>query len=96
MRVIDQKRPEFSKGPQSHLILEVPLHLTERTIMKQSRDHLRENPARETQRISTAVRPLAKLTGVRMGLISNAFEVMKLIRRHVWMTALSPLERFRV
>lgn len=80
VRVIDRTRPEFSKGKQSHLILELPLHLTERTIMKQIRDHLRENPDRETQRISTAVRPLAKLTGVRMGLISNAFEVLKLYR----------------
>ena len=69
---------EFSRGSREHLLLEIPLHLTEKTIISQVRKHLRQHPERKVERISHAERPLAKLIGIKQEVIEIAHQVWKL------------------
>jgi hypothetical protein len=56
----------------AHLLLEIPLNLTEATIIKQVKKLLRNHPSREVQRRSSAKRALAKFTGIRKDLLQIA------------------------
>lgn len=69
---------ELTKPADGHLLLEVPLHMTERTIISQVRRLLRLHPDRDVQRISTAKRELAQLVGIRHAVIESAHAVWRL------------------
>lgn len=78
VRVLDRHNLEFTRGSREHLLLEIPLHLTEKTIISQVRKHLRQHPERQVERISHADRPLAKLIGIRQDVIEVAYQVWRL------------------
>ena len=69
---------ELSRPAGGHLILEIPLNMTEKTIISQVRRQLRIHSEREVKRISTAKRKLAKLIGIRQDVIESAYAVWKL------------------
>jgi hypothetical protein len=69
---------ELSRPLGRHLILEIPLNMTEKSIISQVRKQLRNHPDREVERISTAKRKLAKLIGIRQDVIESAYAVWKL------------------
>jgi hypothetical protein len=62
----------------SHLLLEIPLHLTEATIVKQVKALLREHPKRAVERHSSARRAIAKFTGIRKDLLLIAHQTWQL------------------
>ena len=72
VRKLDRINMQLSPGMSSHLLLEIPLNLTEATIVKQVKELLRAHPSREVQRRSSAKRPLAKFTGIRKDLLQLA------------------------
>jgi hypothetical protein len=72
VRELDRVNMRLSPGMSSHLLLEIPLNLTEATIVKQVKKLLRNHPAREVERRSSAKRPLAKFTGIRKDLLQLA------------------------
>jgi hypothetical protein len=72
VRELDRINMRLSPGMSSHLLLEIPLNLTEATIVKQVKKLLRQHPSREVQRRSSAKRPLAKFTGIRKDLLQLA------------------------
>ena len=78
VRALDGRDPRPNRNWDEHLLLEIPIHLTERTIISQVRRLLREHPMREVRRMSTAQRQLAKLTGIRQDVIESAHAVWQL------------------
>jgi len=72
----------LTRGSKEHLLLEIPLHLTEKTIISQVRKHLRQHPERLVERISHAERKLAKLIGIRQSVIEVAYQVWQLHHAH--------------
>ena len=72
VRELDRVNMRLSPGMSAHLLLEIPLNLTEATIIKQVKKILRDHPSREVQRRSSAKRPLAKFTGIRKDLLQLA------------------------
>lgn len=78
VRALDRHNLELTRGSREHLLLEIPLHLTEKTIISQVRKHLRQHPQRQVERISHAERPLAKLIGIRQEVIEVAYQVWQL------------------
>jgi len=72
VRELDRINMRLSPGISSHLLLEIPLNLTEVTIIKQVKALLRNHPKREVERRSSAIRPLAKFTGIRKDLMQIA------------------------
>ena len=72
VRELDRVNMRLSSGMSSHLLLEIPLNLTEATIVKQVKKLLRHHPSREVERRSSAKRPLAKFTGIRKDLLQLA------------------------
>lgn len=72
VRELDHVNMRLSPGIASHLLLEIPLNLTEATIVKQVKKILRNHPSREVERRSSAKRPLAKFTGIRKDLLQLA------------------------
>lgn len=78
VRQVNPHNMELSRDLEKHLLLEIPIHLTERTIISQVRQFLRQHPEREVQRISSAQRKLAKLVGIRQDVIESAFDVWRL------------------
>lgn len=77
VRRLSRLELELSRPLGNHLLLEIPLNMTERSIIKQVRDHLRQEPDREVRRISTAKRSLARLVGIRQDVIESAYAVWK-------------------
>lgn len=69
---------QLSRGIDQHLLLEIPLNLTEKTIISQVRKLIRLHPDREVQRTSTAKRKLAKMVGIRQDVIESAYAVWRL------------------
>ncbi len=65
----------LSPNPQHHLVVEIPLNLTERTISRQLMKILRAQPNREIKRVSHAKRPLAKLVGIRKRVLRTAHDI---------------------
>ena len=78
VRQIEQRDMELSRPLERHLLLEIPLNLTEKTIISQARKLLRDHPEREVERISSARRKLAKLIGIRQDVIESAYAVWQL------------------
>jgi hypothetical protein len=78
VRGLDRNQLRLSPGVTSHLLLEIPLHLTEATIVKQVKQLLRQHPNREVARRSSALRPLAKFTGIRKDLLQIAHMTWRL------------------
>lgn len=78
VRQVNPHDMELSRDLEKHLLLEIPIHLTERTIISQVRKFLRQHPERKVQRISSAQRKLAKLVGIRQDVIKSAFDVWRL------------------
>lgn len=77
VRRLSRSELELSRPLGDHLLLEIPLNMTERSIIKQVREHLRQDPDREVRRISTAKRPLTKLVGIRQDVIESAYAVWR-------------------
>ena len=61
----------------SHLLLEIPINMTERTIISQIRALIRSHPNRQVERKKTSDRKLAKLVGIRKDVIESAFDVWR-------------------
>ena len=78
VRKLSPANLELSRPLGQHLILEIPLNMTEKSIISQVRKQLRNHPEREVERISTAKRKLAKLIGIRQDVIESAYAVWKL------------------
>lgn len=78
VRQIDHANMELSRPLERHLLLEIPLNLTEKTIISDVRKLIRQHPAREVERISSARRKLAKLIGIRQDVIESAYAVWQL------------------
>lgn len=78
VRQLDANDLQLSKGIDQHLILEIPLNLTEKTIISQVRKLISLHPERKVQRNSTAKRKLAKLIGIRHDVIESAQAVWRL------------------
>lgn len=72
VRELDRINMRLSPGMTEHLLLEVPLNLTEATIVKQVKKLLRNHESRKVERRSSAKRPLAKFTGIRKDLLQVA------------------------
>jgi hypothetical protein len=72
VRELDRMNMRLSAGTNDHLLLEIPLNLTEATIVRQVKQILRDHPSREVERRSSALRPLAKFTGIRKDLLQIA------------------------
>lgn len=78
VRQLNANDLQLSRGIDQHLLLEIPLNLTEKTIISQVRKLIRLHPDREVQRTSTAKRKLAKMVGIRQDVIESAFAVWRL------------------
>ena len=78
VRQLDARDLCLSEDRHSHLLLEIPINMTERTIISQVRDLIRQHPDREVLRASTAKRQLAKLIGIRQDVIESAHAVWRL------------------
>lgn len=78
VRQLDPINLKLTRGHNSHLLLEVPLNLTERTIIKQVRELLRQQPEREVRRKSSAIRPLAKFIGLKLDVLQIAMQVWQM------------------
>lgn len=78
VRQLNANDLQLSRGIDQHLLLEIPLNLTEKTIISQVRKLIRLHPDREVQRTSTAKRKLAKMVGIRQDVIESAYAVWRL------------------
>jgi hypothetical protein len=77
VRVLSPDNVQLSKPVDRHLLLEIPINLTERTIISKIREHLRAHPNRQVVRQNTSERKLAKLVGIRKDVIESAFAVWR-------------------
>lgn len=77
VRALAPDNVQLSKPVDRHLLLEIPINLTERTIISQIRELLRAHPNRQVVRQSTSERKLAKLVGIRPDVIHSAYEVWR-------------------
>ena len=68
---------QLSREIDRHLLLEILLDLTERTIISLVRALIRLLPARAVDRKSSAARKLAKLKGLRQDAIESAYAVWR-------------------
>jgi hypothetical protein len=75
VKQVESDFSNLSPNPQNHLLVEIPLNLTERTISRQLMKILREQPKRKIKRESHAERPLAKLVGIRKKVLRTAHEI---------------------
>jgi len=77
VRQLNPNDLQLSRNLERHFLLEIPINLTEHTIISQVRKLIREHPDREVQRTSTAKRKLAKLVGIRQDVIESAYAVWR-------------------
>lgn len=75
VKQIDDDLSNLSPNPQNHLLAEIPLNLTERTISRQLMKIIREHKDRKIERVSHAKRPLAKLVGIRKRVLKTAHDI---------------------
>jgi len=75
VKQINDNLSNLSPNPQNHLLVEIPLNLTERTISRQLMKILRTHKDRKIERISHAKRPLAKLVGIRKRVLKRAHDI---------------------
>lgn len=78
VRELNANDLQLSRGVEKHLLLEIPIQMTEKTIISQVRKLIRLHPDREVQRTSTAKRKLAKMVGIRQDVIESAYAVWRL------------------
>lgn len=78
VRELDPYDLQLSKQLDKHLLLEIPINLTEKTIISQIRRLIRLHPERQVDRKSTAQRKLAKLIGIRQDVIESAYAVWRI------------------
>ena len=78
VRQLSHANMELSRPLGMHLLLEIPLNMTEKTIISQVRRLIRLHPDREVERVSTAKRSLAKLIGIKQDVIETAHSVWQL------------------
>ncbi len=77
VRKLDPLNMQLSKRLERHLLLEIPVNMTEKTIINKVRDLLRQHPERMVVRESNAQRKLAKLIGIRQDVIESAYAVWR-------------------
>ena len=77
VRRLDGRALELSKDFDKFMLVEIPLHLTERTITRQVAKLLRNHEERLVVRTSTAKRTLAKYVRNDLGMIQIAHEVWR-------------------
>jgi len=75
VRKIESQLTNLSQNFENHLLVEIPLHLTERTISRQVLALVRTDPAREIKLVSQSTRQLCKLRGIRMTVIKRAHDI---------------------
>jgi len=75
VKQIDDNLSNLSPNPQNHLVVEIPLNLTERTISRQLMKIIRAHKDRKIERVSHAKRPLAKLVGIRKKVLRTAHDI---------------------
>ena len=78
VREINPNDMQLSRNKERHLLLEIPVNLTQRTIISQVRILLRRHAERQVERRSSAQRKLAKLIGIRQDVIESAYSVWRL------------------
>ncbi|WP_350296962.1 hypothetical protein [Limnohabitans sp. Rim8] len=78
VRQLNANDLQLSKGVDQHLLLEIPLNLTEKTIISQVRKLISQQPEREVLRTSSAKRKLAKMVGIRQDVIESAYAAWRL------------------
>jgi len=77
VRQLNPQDLQLSNKLARHLLVEIPINLTEKTIISQVRKLLRQHPEREVRRESSAQRKLAKLIGIRQDVIESAYAVWR-------------------
>lgn len=75
VRQIDEQLTNLSPNIDGHVLVEIPLNMTERTISRQVLAIVRQHPNRLIKPVSKAKRPLCKLRGIRMSVLSVAHDV---------------------
>ncbi len=75
VKQINDNLTNLSPNPQNHLLVEIPLNLTERTISRQLMKIIRAHKGRKIERVSHAKRPLAKLVGIRKRVLRRAHDI---------------------
>ena len=75
VKQINDNLSNLSPNPQNHLLVEIPLNLTERTISRQLMKIIRAHKDRKIERVSHAKRPLAKLVGIRKRVLQRAHDI---------------------
>ena len=75
VKQINEQFSNLSPNPQNHLVVEIPLSLTERTISRQLMKIIRAHKDRKIERVSHAKRPLAKLVGIRKRVLKTAHDI---------------------
>jgi hypothetical protein len=78
VRELNANDLQLSRGVEKHLLLEIPIQMTEKTIITQVRKLIRLHPEREVLRASTAQRKLTKTIGIRQDVIESAYAVWRL------------------
>jgi hypothetical protein len=78
VRVVNPISPALTKPLSQYLVLEIPVNLTERTIVAQVRNELKKHENRKIYRQNKSFRPLAKLTGIRSSSFEMAYSAWKL------------------
>jgi hypothetical protein len=74
VRLIDESAT-LHPNTESHVLVEIPLNLTERTIGRQVMAIVRAHANRLIKPVSHAKRPLAKLRGIRLAVIRDAHTI---------------------
>lgn len=78
---LDPRNLQLRREPEKSLILEIPINLTERTIISQVRKLIRKHANRKVLRVSAARRKLAKFTGIKLDVIGKAQAVWRLYQQ---------------
>jgi hypothetical protein len=74
VRAIDPNEASLNAAEQ-HIVVEIPLNLTERTIARQVMALVRAHPSRQVMPVSRARRQLCKLRGVKAAVIRKAHDI---------------------
>jgi hypothetical protein len=75
VRKIDDEFSNLSQSAEGHVIVQIPLNLTERTISRQVLAIMRSDPNRKIKPVSKTKRPLCKLRGIRKAVLIDAQDV---------------------
>jgi hypothetical protein len=75
VRKIDNQLSNLSADAARHVLVEIPLNLTERTITRQVLAIVRADANRKIKPVSAATRQLCKLRGIRMAVLNDAHDI---------------------